>query len=111
MRYYASLNTDSGNFNNEKIMAIKVDQKRSNADLEQAENAVLAAIRSFASNNGLVANSLTVPQEAENILRRQAEGKLTVTDANIQITAAINRLSQDQRIDAPIERYKEWVIL
>jgi hypothetical protein len=76
---------------------------------EDAAKAVYTAIEELV-RSGKRAYSISVPPQAESVLVRNGGGRVSRADASQQIKAAILGLSQEGKLEAPLEPRKDWLI-
>lgn len=94
----------------EKLAAQRRRAEDPNLMSEEAASAVYAAIETCIEYDGraYVGN---VPSAAETVLLNDSGGTLDTAEAVRLIKDALVRLSQEGKIDAPIERHRDWRIL
>jgi hypothetical protein len=75
-----------------------------------AEVSVKEAIQQLLANRRR-ASSLTVPNEARQVLRLKGRGRLTEIDAERRVQQAIERLRERKEIKAPKTPNSEWALV
>lgn len=75
-----------------------------------AEEAVKDAIKALLAG-GKRPYSGSVPPEAQRLLREKGRNRVSQTDAEKRVTAAIDRLRERREIKAPRAPYNDWALI